>query len=68
MSRGKNMAQILNFRTPELRSGEGDERRQSSSAEIILFPGIRYERWGEPRSGASGEQRAACRDVLELAE
>jgi hypothetical protein len=62
------MAQILNFRTPELRSGETGERRSSSSAEIILFPGIRYERWGDLTSGNAGEQRATSRDVLELAE
>jgi hypothetical protein len=62
------MAQILNFRTPELRSGEAGERRTSISAEIILFPGIRYERWGDPAPGSAGEQRAASRDVLELAE
>lgn len=68
MSRGKNMAQILNFRTPELRTGEVGERRPSSSAEIILFPGIRYERWSDQASANAGEQRATSRDVLELAE
>jgi hypothetical protein len=61
------MAQILNFRTPELRSSEAGDRRHASSAEIILFPGIRYERWGEPQSGAADE-RGKARDVLELAE
>ena len=69
MSRGKSMAQILSFRTPEFRSGDGAERRRSISAEVILFPGIRYERWDDAHAVQSvGEERRAGRDVLELTE
>ena len=70
MSRGKRMAQILSFRTPEYRSSEGSGPRAGVSAEVILFPGVRYERWDEAHavSVASGEQRRTGRDVLELAE
>ena len=70
MSRGKRMAQILSFRTPEFRSSEGNGRRAGVSAEVILFPGVRYERWEEAHAAtpAASEQRFTNRDVLELAE
>jgi hypothetical protein len=70
MSRGKRMAQILSFRTPEFRSSEGSGRRVGVSAEVILFPGVRYERWEEAHAvaPAASEQRFTSRDVLELAE
>jgi hypothetical protein len=65
------MAKILSFRTPEFRSGYEARQCADHSAEIILFPGVRYERWGDdvgqPKQGASREQRAS-RDVLELAD
>ncbi len=69
MSRGKHMAQILSFRTPEFRSTDSAERRDAVPAEVILFPGVRYERWNEgktPPPAADG--RGDDRDVLELAE
>lgn len=68
------MAKILNFRTAEFRAGEGTSRREGDSAEVILFPGIRYEHWNETGMGAPAAAAAsndACRtrrDVLELAE
>ena len=70
MSRGKRMAQILSFRTPEFRSSEGTGPRAGISAQVIIFPGIRYERWDEAHAvtSNSSEQRHTSRDVLELAE
>lgn len=68
MSRGTHMAQILSFRTPEFRAGDATGRRAGSSAEVILFPGVRYERWGEPVTTTSSSERGKTRDVLELAE
>lgn len=64
------MAQILSFRTPEFRSSEGTSPRAGVSAQVIIFPGIRYERWDEAHavSTAMSDQRRATRDVLELAE
>jgi hypothetical protein len=68
------MAKILNFRTAEFRTGEDTSRREGDSAEVILFPGIRYERWSEAGVGAptaAAATKDACRtshDVLELAE
>jgi hypothetical protein len=62
------MAQILSFRTPESKTGTA--LRKGCPAEVIVFPGVRYERWsdGEETSSAAGDQRRAHRDVLELAE
>ena len=64
------MAQILSFRTPEYRSSGGTSPRAGVAAEVIIFPGVRYERWDEAHAVAivSGEERRTGRDVLELAE
>lgn len=68
MFRGQHMAQILSFRTPELRNGRNASRQQGDSAQVILFPGIRYERWADRDQSPNGDQRAATRDVIELAD
>jgi len=68
------MATILAFRKVELRRQESGTTGVVS-CEVIIFPGIRYERW----SGVRGESEQAAsvakttsprqlRDVLELAE
>jgi hypothetical protein len=64
------MAQILSFRTPEYRSSESASVRVGVAAEVIIFPGVRYERWDEAHAVpiASVEERRTSRDVLELAE
>jgi hypothetical protein len=63
------MAQILSFRTPEFRSSDAGARRAGISAEVILFPGVRYERWADHHdASAVNADRDAARDVLELAE
>ena len=67
------MAQILSFRIRRVPIGEGTSRRAGDSAEVILFPGIRYERWNETGARRRRQQRQrrssrTSRDVLELAE
>lgn len=62
------MAQILSFRTPEFRNSDAHDRHEGRSAEVIVFPGIRYERWGERDALPSSEGRVAERDVIELAD
>jgi hypothetical protein len=64
------MAQILSFRTPEYRSSETSGPRGGVPAEVIIFPGVRYERWDAAHAVPikSGEERRSSRDVLELAE
>lgn len=65
---GQRMAQILNFRTPEYRADETDGRPEGQPAEVILFPGVRYERWEDRDGAARSEQQRATRDVIELAD
>ena len=69
------MAKILAFRQVELqRERSGFAARDASPGEVILFPGVRYERWGD--AAATDEQARAARkqsggrqrDILELAE
>lgn len=61
------MATILEFRTHDekrLRPG----RRKSGSAEIVIFPGIRYERWRERDVGSEPRSATPARDVLKLVD
>lgn len=72
------MAKILTFRSTELRREETSSSAcdgDGPSAEVIVFPGVRYEHWDEPgdgerRSASATRKRARAqqRDVLELAE
>jgi hypothetical protein len=70
------MAKILAFRSMELKRDEGSGHpRQRLSGQVILFPGVRYERWTvQDRQRARDEATSPnnntdCRrDVLELAE
>jgi hypothetical protein len=63
------MASILEFRQPAL----GIRRTSTAgtpgaSADIVLFPGVRYERWTEApaETAAKSRRRARRRDRLEL--
>ena len=70
------MAKILAFRSMELKRDEGSGHpRQRLSGQVILFPGVRYERWSDHdrqrvrEDATSKKQITGClRDVLELAE
>jgi hypothetical protein len=66
------MAKILTFRPAGTRRDEGGFTSADASAEVIVFPGIRYERWGDaegaPASPAKKQSRDRQRDILELAE
>jgi len=61
------MAIILEFRTSKA-EGERSRRRVSGSAEIVIFPGIRYEH--RPERDTAREQLASVpiRDVLNLVD
>lgn len=65
-----NMATILDFhvcgaRRPRTESGETEKR----GAEIVFFPGIRYERWEEAApEEAPPAKRTRRRDTLDLDE
>lgn len=68
------MADILDFRPPGTRSAR---RTIGASAEIVIFPGVRYERWDDAPSGGAtdrtrdkdkpkGKGRRIKRDTLDL--
>lgn len=64
------MATILSFK-PSVRSGAAMTiaRAAGISAEIVFFPGVRYERWAhEPPmpAAAKPQRRTKRRDKLEL--
>lgn len=62
------MASILEFRRPAFQfrplTGKGGA---TGPADVVLFPGVRYERWGEaPPEAAKPRRRARRRDHLDL--
>ncbi|MEQ1714900.1 MAG: hypothetical protein ABL907_02755 [Hyphomicrobium sp.] len=67
------MATIIEFR-PAGRSGalpQGLTRAYAAPAEIVLFPGVRYERWAQEQSAADAKSRRKVsrkRDKLELTD
>jgi hypothetical protein len=69
------MATILTFRPGEMRRDARGLGSAATSAEVIVFPGVRYERWneaGEAQAQLAGATRKRSpsrqRDVLELAD
>lgn len=59
------MGLILNFNEHASRSCSKTSRVGiAGSAEIVIFPGIRYERWDEEAKG--GQRRITKRDRIEL--
>jgi len=62
------MAQILTFRCAEMRRDEGAQHVAPASAEVIVFPGVRYEHWDETGAQSNASRKKRRRDVLELAE
>jgi hypothetical protein len=64
VGQGDAMAMILDFRTRGERA-ESRERAEPTSAEIIIFPGVRRERNPEPPK-PTRRKRAPKRDRLEL--
>jgi hypothetical protein len=57
------MATILSFQ-PGARQASDTPRASAHRAEIVLFPGVRYERLSEPPKPA--KKRRARRDKIEL--
>lgn len=61
------MATILKFRVRSVQKRAAASARRARSAEIVIFPGVRYHRWSEPSS--PGEKRGKIkRDTLKLAD
>jgi hypothetical protein len=63
--RDRNMATILEFRQGQKLSGS---RRNTidTPAEIVFFPGVRYERWDDTAPVKPAKKRARRRDRIEL--
>ena len=61
------MATILEFRASQEPSKPAHGRRKRRSAEIVIFPGVRYERWSD--APAAGQAPSATqRDTLTLVD
>jgi len=63
------MASILEFRRPELRSATARLGAGRESADVVFFPGVRYERWGDasaPEPESPKPRRGRRRDHLDL--
>lgn len=66
MERGRIMATILAFRH-EHRVGAIRREGTGTAAEIVFFPGVRYERWDDaPPPPVKSKKRARRRDKIEL--
>jgi hypothetical protein len=59
------MATILEFRQGQRTLG-AQRRGATMPAEIVFFPGVRYERWEEPTSAPKTKKRARRRDRIEI--
>jgi hypothetical protein len=62
------MAMILEFPEMQVPARRRSVQRSKPTAEIILFPGVRYERWAETQAGHEAESSAIVRDRLQLIE
>lgn len=62
------MAKILSFRASNEDATKA-RRRKERSAEIVIFPGVRYERWPELEAdNAEAQPVSKMRDGLKLVE
>jgi hypothetical protein len=62
------MATVLEFRYPAQTRAYARSNRngRTTSAEIVLFPGVRYERWEEASQEMKPKRKPKKRDKLEL--
>jgi hypothetical protein len=62
------MAMILEFPEMQVPVRRRTARRAQSSAEVILFPGVRYERWEDVPADREPVRGMVVRDRLQLIE
>jgi hypothetical protein len=62
------MAKILEFRVSPDKATQAVKRRRPRTAEIVIFPGVRYERWDECGSTSGRPTKGIARDTLKLVE
>lgn len=61
------MATILEFRASRERTAKGGARLEQAAGEIVIFPGVRYERATAQDAPRPAEPQIE-RDMLKLAE
>ena len=60
------MVHIVDFRVRALSgSGRSVRKRASGSAEIVIFPGVRYERWEDGQTARTKSHRVG-RDLIDI--
>lgn len=62
------MATILQFRASDEEAASRSRRRKGRSAEIVIFPGVRYERWRDAEPSKETSKPGTPRDVLKLVD
>lgn len=62
------MAMILEFPGMQVPVRRRAERRSKSAGEVVLFPGVRYERRDESSAEHGTAREAVVRDRLKLVE
>lgn len=61
------MADIVEFRVKPKQPPLPATRRKRRSAEVVIFPGVRYERWAEDQTAKAAPQ-GPQRDRLVLVD
>ena len=56
------MATILEFRASKEKPQRKIRRRSRRTAEIVIFPGVRYERWADNTPPPTPKRRRRQRD------
>ncbi|WP_072385998.1 hypothetical protein [Hyphomicrobium sp. CS1BSMeth3] len=62
------MATILDFPEMHVAPRRRPMRRSKAPGEVILFPGVRYERWDDAPREPEARQQTVVRDRLQLVE
>lgn len=62
------MAKILEFRVPSAEARSRPRRRRERTAEIVIFPGVRYERWPTAEAKSEATVSRSPRDILKIVE
>ncbi|MEW5963387.1 MAG: hypothetical protein AB1749_07465 [Pseudomonadota bacterium] len=60
------MAHILEFQARLACSAQAQKRDYGRSADIVIFPGVRYERAGASSQAATPKAHRRRRDTIEL--
>jgi hypothetical protein len=68
-----SMADIYKLRAADCVRREPIQRRVDGDCEIILFPGVRYERWADapseaPKKSTSARKSRTKKQMLEMAD